>query len=57
MSETNEQTITITKAEYNSLVKDSLLLGFLEENGVDNWEGYDEAMSEYHKVLKHGGDR
>lgn len=40
----NEKTVTITEAEYNQLLKDSGWLSCLEEAGVDNWEGYDEAL-------------
>lgn len=35
-----EETITITKKEYDSLVEDSEFLNALQEAGVDNWEGY-----------------
>lgn len=33
--------------EYDSLKKDSELLKVLQEKGVDNWEGWEEALSEY----------
>lgn len=39
-----EQTINITKEEYDNLIQDSLILRALEDSGVDNWEGYEEAM-------------
>lgn len=39
-----ELNITISKAEYESLLKDSEKLSALEAAGVDNWEGYDSAM-------------
>lgn len=48
----SEETITITKKEYEELSNDSLLLSFLEGHGVDNWQGYDDAISEYRKYLK-----
>lgn len=38
-----EETITITKAEYNSLKEDQDLLLALQSAGVDNWEGYSYA--------------
>lgn len=38
-----EETITITKKEYNSLLEDSKWLQALEGAGVDNWQGYDYA--------------
>ena len=39
-----EETITISKKEYESLLEDSEKLSALEAAGVDNWEGYDNAM-------------
>lgn len=39
-----EETITITKKEYESLLEDSKKLQALEGAGVDNWQGYDYAM-------------
>jgi hypothetical protein len=38
-----EETITISKKEYENLLKDSKKLSALENAGVDNWEGYDYA--------------
>lgn len=38
-------TITITLKEYNSLLEDSALLAALEAAGVDNWEGYSDAVN------------
>lgn len=39
---TNE-TVTISKKEYESLLEDRKWLQALENAGVDNWEGYDYA--------------
>jgi len=39
-----EKTVTISAEEYRQLKEDSLKLGALEANGVDNWEGYEFAM-------------
>jgi hypothetical protein len=39
-----EETVTISKKEYEELVKDSEKLSALEAAGVDNWQGYDNAM-------------
>lgn len=39
-----DETITISKAEYLSLLEDRKQLNALENAGVDNWEGYDFAM-------------
>lgn len=41
----NEEMITITKSEYDQLCKDSEWLSYLEAAGVDNWDGYDEAIN------------
>lgn len=38
-----DEEITIKKSEYDRLVADSKMLNALEAQGVDNWEGYDEA--------------
>ena len=37
--------VTIMQSEYDSLCQDSMKLRALEEAGVDNWEGYSEAMA------------
>ena len=42
-------TIEITRKEYDQLVKDSEWLSCLEAAGVDNWEGWDEALSILHE--------
>ena len=36
--------VTITKAEYDRLLEQELWLNCLEQAGVDNWDGYDEAI-------------
>jgi hypothetical protein len=43
-----EETVTITKEEYDQLVKDQRLLNHLIQNGVDNWEwfSYPEEINE-----------
>ena len=43
ISET-EDTVTISKKEYKGLLKDEQKLQALEGVGVDNWQGYDDAM-------------
>lgn len=43
ISET-EDTVTISKSEYNSLLRDEQKLQAFESAGVDNWQGYDDAM-------------
>ena len=39
-----EDTVTISKEEYESLLEDSEKLSALEAAGVNNQEGYDSAM-------------
>lgn len=43
------ETVTIAKKEYESLLKASRKLTYLEWAGVDNWEGYDLAMEQMHE--------
>ncbi len=40
-----EETITITLKEYEELREATRTLNALEAAGVDNWDGYDEALS------------
>ena len=42
-------TVTLTKAEYASLIDDSMKLNALINGGVDNWEWYGESLTEYFK--------
>lgn len=44
MSTPNEETITITKQEYDRLVERDTWLGYLEAAGVDNWQGMEYAF-------------
>lgn len=46
-----EETITITRKEYDELVNDMIWLRCLESAGVDNWDGFDEAR----EILKDYG--
>jgi hypothetical protein len=39
-----EETITISMSEYNGLKRRSRELEALEEYGVDNWQGFEDAM-------------
>ena len=39
-----ESTVTISRALHDSLMKDSDLLACLEAAGVDNWDGWGEAL-------------
>ena len=38
--------ITITKKEYDQLIHSQKFLNALQGAGVDNWEGYNKALSE-----------
>jgi hypothetical protein len=44
-----EELVTITRANYNQLVDDQYKLECLEAHGVDNWQGYSDAMADYHE--------
>ena len=37
---TDEETVTITRSEYDSLLEDRDELNGLYARGVDNWEGF-----------------
>lgn len=41
-----EETITISKALYDSLADDAFKLECLEAGGVDNWSGYHWSLQE-----------
>lgn len=43
-----EETVTISKARYESLLDDERWRGIMESWGVDNWQGYDDAISEHY---------
>ena len=43
-----EETVTISKKEYEELLKDQRILDALRAVGVDNWDGWDDAMDIYH---------
>ena len=45
-----DKVITITQEEYDDLRDDQLKLNCLEDYGVDNGEGYDDAMREYRET-------
>lgn len=38
------ETIVLSVKEYNRLLEDSKLLQALEAAGVDNWDGYEDAL-------------
>lgn len=44
-----EDTVTISQGEYRELKDDQNFLRALQAAGVDNWEGYDEAVEAFHE--------
>jgi hypothetical protein len=44
--------VTITLEEYERLMDVDELLSALDAAGVDNWEGYDDAMEIYREGLE-----
>lgn len=44
-----EETVVIKRSEYERLLKNSEVLDALESMGVDNWEGYGDAMRSLRK--------
>jgi hypothetical protein len=51
MQNLNEPTMIITVEEFERLKALEFKLQCLKNAGVDNWEGYDFAMEEYHNEL------
>jgi hypothetical protein len=43
------KTVVITEKDYAELCNDSCKLKCLEEIGVENWEGYSDAMDLYER--------
>lgn len=46
--------VVIDVEEYRDLLEANLLLSYLKSYGVDNWDGYDEAHSEFYEELEYG---
>lgn len=44
---TTAPSVTISLAEYEELLESDAMLNALTAAGVDNWDGYDEAISIY----------
>lgn len=44
----SEETVTISKSEYDRLLKQDRYAQALDNAGVDNWEGHYIAMQELH---------
>ena len=47
----DDKKISISEEEYETLLNDSILLNCLQMMGVDNWDGYDEAIEQYNEIL------
>ena len=47
----DDKKISISEEEYDSLLNDSILLNCLQMMGVDNWDGYDDAIEQYQEIL------
>jgi len=45
-------TITLSRAEYLSMRLGEAKYDLLAGTGVDNWEGYDDAMCDWHETRK-----
>lgn len=43
----SDENVTISKDEYDELLKEQAFLDCLRAAGVDNWEGYDFAIEEF----------
>lgn len=48
------QLLIISEDEYNELIDRSILLDFLEAEGVDNWPGWDYAWQKLRYYQEHG---
>ena len=46
-SDMANETVTISKANYDDLCADAAFLQILENCGVDNWQGYDDANEDF----------
>ncbi len=45
-----EEQVTISRKEYARLQRASLFLECLRSNGVDNWEGFNDAVYEFRSL-------
>ena len=52
MSGADEKAVTLTSAQYETLLKCKLKLEALEDLGVDSWEGYEPAYRGYLEFVK-----
>lgn len=47
MMNPEEDYVKLTHNQYKELEESQTILDYLMAHGVDNWEGYDDAMQEY----------
>lgn len=45
-----EKIYKLTEIELRNLIEDSQFLGCLLNNGVDNWQGYEEACESFNEI-------
>ena len=48
----DDKKISISEEEYKTLLNDSIFLNCLQMMGVDNWDGYDDAIEQYQEILQ-----
>lgn len=49
-----EKIYQLTESELRNLIEDSAFLGCLENEGVDNWGGYEEACHSFTEMNENG---
>lgn len=49
-----EKIYHLTEGELRSLIEDAEFLNCLENEGVDNWHGYEEACSAFNEMNENG---
>lgn len=49
-----EKIYKLTECELRNLIEDSAFLGCLLNEGVDNWQGYEEACNEFSEMTESG---
>ena len=48
----DDKKISISEEEYEALLNDSILLNCLQMMGVDNWDGYGDAIEQYQEIVQ-----
>lgn len=49
-----EKIYKLTEGELRSLIEDAEFLNCLLNNGVDNWQGYEEACESFNEIKENG---